>query len=99
MLLDAPVPVTLARADADHGRGLSREPTFHHQAHERFRALRSGIPADQVCAFLVRGGPTEIAARLAAYGDSGAERVVVTIAGGDWHRQAELLAEARARLD
>jgi alkanesulfonate monooxygenase SsuD/methylene tetrahydromethanopterin reductase-like flavin-dependent oxidoreductase (luciferase family) len=58
-----------------------------------------GIPADQVGAFLVRGGPTEIAARLAAYGDSGAERVVVTIAGGDWRRQAELLADARARLD
>jgi hypothetical protein len=58
-----------------------------------------GIPAGQVDAILVRGGPTDIAARLAAYADSGVERVVVTLAAGDWQRQAELLAEARAQLD
>ena len=57
-----------------------------------------GIPADQVDILLVRGGPPEIAARLAGYGAIGAERVVVTLAAGDWMRQAELLAEARALL-
>ena len=58
-----------------------------------------GIPAEQVDAFLVRGSTTDRAALLAGYADSGAERVVVTLAGGDWYRQAELLAEAPPRLD
>src|SRR6185312_15201987 len=45
VVIEAPVPVTLARARADDTRGLSREPEFHHAAHRRFRQLRPGIPA------------------------------------------------------
>jgi hypothetical protein len=48
ILIDAPVAVTLARAQADPGRVRSREPDFHHAAHRRFRELLPGIPADQV---------------------------------------------------
>jgi hypothetical protein len=48
IVIDAPVSVTLARAQADPGRGRSREPEFHHAAHRRFRELLPGIPADRV---------------------------------------------------
>jgi alkanesulfonate monooxygenase SsuD/methylene tetrahydromethanopterin reductase-like flavin-dependent oxidoreductase (luciferase family) len=57
-----------------------------------------GMPDEVAADMLVRGGPSEIAARLARYGDAGAERVVVSIAAGDWRRQVELLAEAHALL-
>lgn len=48
VVLDAPVEVTLARARADDGRGLSQDPAFHRAAHERFRGLLPGISADAV---------------------------------------------------
>jgi shikimate kinase len=47
VVIDAPVGVTLARAQGDPRRGLSREPTFHHEAHHRFRQLLPNIPAAQ----------------------------------------------------
>jgi hypothetical protein len=47
VVIDAPVAVTLARAQADPGRGLSREPEFHGAAHQRFRQLLPDIPAAQ----------------------------------------------------
>jgi alkanesulfonate monooxygenase SsuD/methylene tetrahydromethanopterin reductase-like flavin-dependent oxidoreductase (luciferase family) len=53
-----------------------------------------GMPAEVVPSFLLRGGPAAVAERIAAYGEAGAERVVATLVAGDWHRQAELLAEA-----
>lgn len=46
VVIDAPVSVTLARAQADDSRGRSREPEFHHSAYRRFRQLLPGIPAD-----------------------------------------------------
>lgn len=46
VVIDAPVSVTLARAQADPQRGLSRDPEFHHAAHRRFRELLPLIPAD-----------------------------------------------------
>jgi alkanesulfonate monooxygenase SsuD/methylene tetrahydromethanopterin reductase-like flavin-dependent oxidoreductase (luciferase family) len=57
-----------------------------------------GIPADQISSVLVTGGPDQVAGHLAALAEAGADRVVVSIAAGDWHRQTELLAEAHARL-
>ncbi len=57
-----------------------------------------GIPADQIGAVLVRSGPDELASTIAAYADAGAGRLVISVAGGDWFRQAELVAEARALL-
>jgi alkanesulfonate monooxygenase SsuD/methylene tetrahydromethanopterin reductase-like flavin-dependent oxidoreductase (luciferase family) len=57
-----------------------------------------GMPADQVPSVLTTGGRDEVATRLAALAEAGADRVVVTIAAGGWPRQAELLAEARALL-
>ena len=53
-----------------------------------------GAPADVIDQILLYGEPAEIAERLEAYGDAGATRIVVTLAAGDWHRQAELLAHA-----
>jgi thymidylate kinase len=47
VVIDAPVAVTLARAQAEPGRGRSREPQFHRAAHQRFRELLPAIPAAQ----------------------------------------------------
>lgn len=44
VVIDAPVSLTLARALADPGRELSRDPDFHSAAHARFRALLPHIP-------------------------------------------------------
>ncbi|RNL82538.1 LLM class flavin-dependent oxidoreductase [Halostreptopolyspora alba] len=54
-----------------------------------------GIPTGHVDSVLTGGDPPAIAAHLATLADQGVERVVVTLAAGDWFRQAELLAEAR----
>jgi alkanesulfonate monooxygenase SsuD/methylene tetrahydromethanopterin reductase-like flavin-dependent oxidoreductase (luciferase family) len=57
-----------------------------------------GMPADLVPQILVTGGTAEAAARLADYAASGADRLVASFAAGDWHRQAELVAEAAGQL-
>lgn len=57
-----------------------------------------GMRPEAVPAILVTGGPSAVAERLDAWAAAGAERVVVTPAAGDWHRQADLLAEAVALL-
>jgi alkanesulfonate monooxygenase SsuD/methylene tetrahydromethanopterin reductase-like flavin-dependent oxidoreductase (luciferase family) len=57
-----------------------------------------GMPADAVPDILVTGGPAAVAERIDALAAIGAERVVVTLAAGDWSRQAELLAAAIASL-
>ena len=46
IVVDAPVSVTLPRAQNDPARGLSRNGGFHHAAHRRFRELAGDIPAD-----------------------------------------------------
>ena len=56
------------------------------------------MPAEAVDDAVVRGGPEVAAAHIAALAEAGAHRVVVTVAAGDWHRQADLLAEAVALL-
>jgi len=55
-----------------------------------------GMPAAAVPDILLSGGPAAVAERIAGLGAIGAGRVVVTVAAGDWFRQAELLAEAVA---
>jgi hypothetical protein len=53
-----------------------------------------GMPADAAADVVVTGPPAALAERFAALAAAGAHRVVVTVAGGDWFRQAELMAEA-----
>jgi alkanesulfonate monooxygenase SsuD/methylene tetrahydromethanopterin reductase-like flavin-dependent oxidoreductase (luciferase family) len=53
-----------------------------------------GMPADMVPEILLSGGPSAVAERIDALTALGATRVVVTLAAGNWSRQAELLAEA-----
>ncbi len=48
IVIDAPVSVTFPRAQSDPGRGVSRDPEFHHAAHRRFRELLPVIPADRM---------------------------------------------------
>jgi hypothetical protein len=57
-----------------------------------------GMPADLVPQILVTGGTGEVAARLADYAASGAERLVASFAAGDWRRQADLVADAASQL-
>jgi alkanesulfonate monooxygenase SsuD/methylene tetrahydromethanopterin reductase-like flavin-dependent oxidoreductase (luciferase family) len=57
-----------------------------------------GIPADQVPAVLHNGPPAQIAELLAEHFSHGSERVVISVAAGNWFRQAELAAEARNLL-
>ncbi len=53
-----------------------------------------GVPADLVDTMVIRGGTQLVVERVNAWGDLGARRVVVSLVGGDWRRQAELLNEA-----
>jgi alkanesulfonate monooxygenase SsuD/methylene tetrahydromethanopterin reductase-like flavin-dependent oxidoreductase (luciferase family) len=55
-----------------------------------------GIPAGFARQAVAIGSPDDIAQRLAEASRNGVARVAVTFAGGDWRRQAELLAEAAA---
>ena len=57
-----------------------------------------GMPAEAVPDVIVTGGPAAVAERIAGLSEVGAERVVFTLTAGDWTHQAELLAEAVARL-
>ena len=56
-----------------------------------------GMPADAIPSILVSGGVEAVRERVAGWAAIGAERVVFTLVAGDWHRQAELLAEATLR--
>lgn len=46
VVIDAPVSVTFARAQADSNRGLSRDTEFHYSAHRSFRDVLPAIPAE-----------------------------------------------------
>ncbi|MEJ3654923.1 LLM class flavin-dependent oxidoreductase [Actinomycetes bacterium KLBMP 9759] len=61
-------------------------------------AAAYGRPVEEVASVPLSGGPTEAAEHLATYAAAGAAHAVVGIAGGDWRRQVDLLAEARALL-
>ena len=46
----------------------------------------------------ITGSPQQVAERLAEYAEAGARHVVLGTSSGDWRRQWELIAEARALL-
>ncbi|MFF4469675.1 LLM class flavin-dependent oxidoreductase [Streptomyces sp. NPDC001599] len=54
-----------------------------------------GFPRELADAVAVSGPPLRIAERIDAYGQAGAEHVVVCPVGGVWEQQVELLAAAR----
>ncbi|UBU12500.1 LLM class flavin-dependent oxidoreductase [Nonomuraea gerenzanensis] len=56
------------------------------------------LPQEEADNVPVTGGPEQVAERLHAYAEAGADMVGLSLDGGDWIRQAETLAEARARL-
>lgn len=58
-----------------------------------------GMPAEVVSDMVVTGGPSVVAERISALRAIGAQRVVVSVAAGDWDRQSELVAEATALVD
>lgn len=65
IVIDAPVSVTLPRAQSDPTRGLSREVEFHHAAHQRFRELADQIPASATFDSSARD-PADIAVAILA---------------------------------
>ena len=57
-----------------------------------------GMPAELVADVVTTGGPAELADLLRAHAEAGADRVVVNVAAGDWHRQTDLVARAAQLL-
>ncbi|MEV4221923.1 LLM class flavin-dependent oxidoreductase [Nonomuraea sp. NPDC049725] len=57
-----------------------------------------GMTPEEAAAVPVTGTPAQVADRLHAYAEAGADTVGLSLDGGDWTRQAEALAEARAQL-
>jgi hypothetical protein len=57
-----------------------------------------GIPASLVPGMLNTGPPAQVASRLAEHADQGINRVVISVAAGNWFRQVELVAQARDLL-
>jgi alkanesulfonate monooxygenase SsuD/methylene tetrahydromethanopterin reductase-like flavin-dependent oxidoreductase (luciferase family) len=53
-----------------------------------------GIPAELVPGLVTTGGPAVLADLLRWHAEAGADRVVLSVAAGDWFRQVELVAEA-----
>jgi alkanesulfonate monooxygenase SsuD/methylene tetrahydromethanopterin reductase-like flavin-dependent oxidoreductase (luciferase family) len=56
-----------------------------------------GIPPEAIRSMLVRGAPAALAELVAPYAEAGADRLVISVAGGDWFRQTELIARALMR--
>ncbi|MEO3798265.1 LLM class flavin-dependent oxidoreductase [Nonomuraea sp. B10E15] len=57
-----------------------------------------GMTPEEAQAIPVTGSPAQVVERLHAYSEAGADMVGVSLDCGDWTRQAEALAEARAQL-
>jgi alkanesulfonate monooxygenase SsuD/methylene tetrahydromethanopterin reductase-like flavin-dependent oxidoreductase (luciferase family) len=56
-----------------------------------------GMDHDTAMAVPLAGTPAQAAERVMAYAEAGADHLVVGVAGADWRRQYELLAETRRR--
>ena len=93
----APPPVTASIMVAVEGDPAlpSRDDIRAHLADPKGRF---SMPAEAIDGVVVWGGPSAVAESLAAHASAGATRVVISLAAGDWHRQAELVAEAAARV-
>ncbi|HEY7201910.1 MAG TPA: LLM class flavin-dependent oxidoreductase [Candidatus Dormibacteraeota bacterium] len=57
-----------------------------------------GVPPDRAARLPVAGPPEAAAERFAEYARAGAGHLVLNVAGADWRRQCELIAEARSLL-
>ncbi len=57
-----------------------------------------GMTPEEAAAVPITGGPAQVAERLHAFSEAGAETAGLALDGGNWIRQAEVLAEARALL-
>ncbi|RDI53244.1 LLM class flavin-dependent oxidoreductase [Nocardia mexicana] len=57
-----------------------------------------GMSGEDAARLPITGDVRQVADRLAAYRDAGAERLVLGFDGPEWAKQAEALAEARSRL-
>lgn len=58
-----------------------------------------GVPAGTAARIPIAGDVSEAAERFAAYAEAGVAHLVLGTFAGDWRRQCELIAEARALLD
>lgn len=53
-----------------------------------------GMAPEQAATIPITGSAEKVAERFAAYAAAGVERLVLSLDGGKWMRQCELLAEA-----
>jgi alkanesulfonate monooxygenase SsuD/methylene tetrahydromethanopterin reductase-like flavin-dependent oxidoreductase (luciferase family) len=87
-----PAPAVVMGGVAGLGPGIDPTPTA------RELSARYGIPPEVAARLPITGTPAQAAERMAAYATAGVTRLVLGRIGGDWHRQCELLAEARSLL-
>ncbi|MFI9612491.1 LLM class flavin-dependent oxidoreductase [Streptomyces sp. NPDC052023] len=67
-------------------------------AFERSLVDMYGLSPEEAPLVPIGGTPKEAAERFAAYAEAGADHLDLVVDGGDWQRQVELIAEARALL-
>lgn len=68
------------------------------EAFERSLVEMYGVAPEDAPHVPIGGSPKEAAERFAAYAEAGADHIDLVVDGGDWKRQVELIAEARALL-
>lgn len=66
-----------------------------HQELSSWMSTRFRLPLSDAERLVLSGSAAEISERLAAYGDAGAEVIVVGPLGGGWQAQCDVLADAR----
>ena len=88
-LTDRPLSVAVGATGA-LGAGVRAREEIERSIGAAYGISAVGVP--------ITGGPGEVAARLADLHGAGAQHLVMGFADGDWRRQCELLAEARAAL-
>ncbi|MFI6182368.1 hypothetical protein ACIA8R_43050, partial [Nonomuraea sp. NPDC051191] len=91
-----PVPEIAAKLVIPAGKNKGRHPSL--ASVYRVLADVHGMAPEEAKAVPVTGSPAQVAERLHAYSEAGADMVGLSLDGGDWTRQAEALAEARAQL-
>jgi alkanesulfonate monooxygenase SsuD/methylene tetrahydromethanopterin reductase-like flavin-dependent oxidoreductase (luciferase family) len=86
------IGVSMFAALESHLGGMS------HQELAGMCARDFGYAPERADAAVLSGKPAQVAERLAAFAEQGVEQAVIVPFGGEWQRQCDLLAEAKALL-
>jgi alkanesulfonate monooxygenase SsuD/methylene tetrahydromethanopterin reductase-like flavin-dependent oxidoreductase (luciferase family) len=80
------------------GLGADEAVVTANEAFQRGLVDSYGLSPDEAAQVPITGTPERAAERLAAYAEAGVDHFDLAVTGGDWLRQCELIAEARAAL-